>query len=402
MIRAEDLGGYYRIPADNRDLNYDAYFTEGIEPLSQQEDYNSHNTRRLNVDEMAEMLLRAGVYPRAAGQGSESQRVRGQRSMNILVTGSNGFIGKNLVAWLERLPDVQRAGFDQENTPAGAGERAGRGRSGLSPGGRQPAAVGGGVPHGQRRSDGSDVRPAAGAGPGDSDRALLVHPGRAGQPLRRQQAPGRGSGRGLRCAAAARAVVIYRLKNVFGKWCRPNYNSVVATFCHNIAHDLPITISDPARELELVYVDDVVRGVRGRDQESAIRSQSQGAGSAIERWRRLHGDPGRLAELIRSFREMRQTLLVPDLADDFTRKLYGTYLSYLEPDDFAYDLTRSAAIRAAALAEFVKSDPSGRSSSPAPSLASPAATTTTTPRPRSSWWWKARRSFASATFGAKK
>ena len=57
MIRAVDLGGYYRIPADNRDLNYDAYFTEGIEPLSQQEDYNSHNTRRLSVDEMAEMLL---------------------------------------------------------------------------------------------------------------------------------------------------------------------------------------------------------------------------------------------------------------------------------------------------------------------------------------------------------
>ena len=55
------------------------------------------------------------------------------------------------------------------------------------------------------------------------------------------------------------AAVIYRLTNVFGKWCRPNYNSVVATFCHNIAHDLPITISDPARELQLVYVDDVVR-----------------------------------------------------------------------------------------------------------------------------------------------
>jgi UDP-glucose 4-epimerase len=57
MIRAVDLGGYFRIPADNRDLNYDAYYTEGLEPLSQQEDYNSHNTRRLSVEEMAEMLL---------------------------------------------------------------------------------------------------------------------------------------------------------------------------------------------------------------------------------------------------------------------------------------------------------------------------------------------------------
>lgn len=73
MIRAEDMGGYYRIPADNRDLNYDAYFTQGIEPLSQQEDYNSHNTRRLSVEEMAEMLLKLEYIQQALKNGSEEK-----------------------------------------------------------------------------------------------------------------------------------------------------------------------------------------------------------------------------------------------------------------------------------------------------------------------------------------
>ena len=162
-----------------------------------------------------------------------------------------------------------------------------------------------------------------------------------------------------------RPLHIFRLKNVFGKWCRPNYNSVVATFCYNIAHDLPITISDPARELELVHVDDVVEafvaevrsqrsGVRVQRQRSEIRAEVSYRGGA-----ELRVTLGRLAELIRSFRESRQTLQVPDFSDAFTCKLYGTFLSYLEPDDFAYDLTKRTDPRGA-LAEFVKSEPFGQ------------------------------------------
>lgn len=152
--------------------------------------------------------------------------------------------------------------------------------------------------------------------------------------------------------------IIYRLKNVFGKWCRPNYNSVVATFCYNIAHDLPITISDPARELELVHVDDVVQAfvseVRGPKAE--VRD-----GGVVYR----EVEPvycvtlGVLAELIRSFRDMRETLVLPDLGDPFTRKLYGTYLSYLETDAFAYDLTQRCDPRGC-LAEFIKSPSAGQ------------------------------------------
>ena len=148
-------------------------------------------------------------------------------------------------------------------------------------------------------------------------------------------------------------VVIYRLKNVFGKWCRPNYNSVVATFCYNIAHDQPITISDPARELELVHVDDVVEAF-------VAEVRSQGSGVCYKEVAPSYRVTlGQLAHLIRSFRESRRTLHVPDFSDAFTCKLYGTFLSYLGPDDFAYDLTKRTDPRGA-LAEFVKSEPFGQ------------------------------------------
>lgn len=149
-------------------------------------------------------------------------------------------------------------------------------------------------------------------------------------------------------------VVIYRLTNVFGKWCRPNYNSVVATFCHNIAHDLPITISDPARELDLVHVDDVVAAF-------CHELEIVGSGGVIYR----EANPthpvslGQLADMLTAFRQIRQTLVVPDFGDAFTYKLYGTFLSYLDPDDFAYDLTKRSDQRGS-LAEFVKSWPFGQ------------------------------------------
>ncbi len=113
--------------------------------------------------------------------------------------------------------------------------------------------------------------------------------------------------------------VIYRLPGVFGKWCRPNYNSVVATFCHNIARDLPITITDPARVVELVHVDDVVaQFMTHLDGEAA--GVARGAVSPV-----FTATLGDLAERIRGFRAMRHTLLVPDASDPFTRRLLGTF-----------------------------------------------------------------------------
>ncbi|MDD5676896.1 MAG: NAD-dependent epimerase/dehydratase family protein [Kiritimatiellae bacterium] len=149
-------------------------------------------------------------------------------------------------------------------------------------------------------------------------------------------------------------VVIYRLKNVFGKWCRPNYNSVVATFCHNIAHDRPVTISDPNREIELIYIDDVV--------QDFLRQLESGMPSGVA-YREIEPvykvNLGGLAELIRSFREMRRSLYLPDFSGEFARKLYGTFLTYLDTADFGYDLEQKRDPRGC-LVEFVKSHPFGQ------------------------------------------
>jgi UDP-2-acetamido-2,6-beta-L-arabino-hexul-4-ose reductase len=146
----------------------------------------------------------------------------------------------------------------------------------------------------------------------------------------------------------ARAVV-FRLKNVFGKGCRPNYNSVIATFCHNIARDLPITVSDESREMDLVYVDDVVTAMIDAAQDSSVRGLER---REIPVSYRI--TLGRLATIIRGFRESRRSLLLPSFEDEFTRRLYATYLSYLEAPDFAYGLLQRRDERGC-LAEFMKS-----------------------------------------------
>ena len=148
-------------------------------------------------------------------------------------------------------------------------------------------------------------------------------------------------------AETGAAVRIYRLKNLFGKWCRPNYNSVSATFCHNIANDLPITVSDPAREVELSYVDDVVAAFLT---EIAGREGGTEAGTEIPVYRIQLGD---LAGRIQTFHEMRSTLILPDFSDWFNRALYATYLSYVPPDARRHSLEIKSDARGS-LAEFIK------------------------------------------------
>ena len=148
-------------------------------------------------------------------------------------------------------------------------------------------------------------------------------------------------------AETGAAVRIYRLKNLFGKWCRPNYNSVSATFCHNIANDLPITVSDPAREVELSYVDDVVAAFLT---EITGREGGTEAGTEIPVYRIQLGD---LAGRIQAFHEMRSTLILPDFSDWFNRALYATYLSYVPPDARRHSLEIKSDARGS-LAEFIK------------------------------------------------
>ena len=127
---------------------------------------------------------------------------------------------------------------------------------------------------------------------------------------------------------------VYRLPNVFGKWCRPNYNSAVATFCHNIAHDLPITVNDRSHMMTLVYIDDVVDELINAlgDTENCDGNYCK---VPVEHKITL----GEIADLLYSFKESRSNLYVPDMTEDsFSKKLYSTYLSYLDPNDFSYKL----------------------------------------------------------------
>jgi UDP-2-acetamido-2,6-beta-L-arabino-hexul-4-ose reductase len=144
--------------------------------------------------------------------------------------------------------------------------------------------------------------------------------------------------------------IIFRLKNVFGKGCRPNYNSVTATFCYNIAHGLPISISEESKELELVYIDDVVVAMTVAALEPAAPTGSEYREVSVSYRVTL----GELAGAIRRFKESRQTLVMPSFEGEFTRRLYATYLSYLEGADFAYSLEQRQDARGS-LAEFVKS-----------------------------------------------
>ena len=129
------------------------------------------------------------------------------------------------------------------------------------------------------------------------------------------------------------SVYVYRLPNVFGKWCRPNYNSAVATFCHNIARGLPITVNDPAHVMQLVYVDDVVSEILRAIEGKACRDGKFCSVQPVHT-----ATLGRITELLYSFQESRGELSVPDLSDPFIKALHATYLSYLPEGEFSYPL----------------------------------------------------------------
>lgn len=128
-------------------------------------------------------------------------------------------------------------------------------------------------------------------------------------------------------------VLIYRFPNVFGKWCKPNYNSAVATFCHNISHDIPITVNDRSTMMNLVYIDDVVEELLNALNGKENREDTFCVVPAIYKT-----TLGEIVDLIQCFKENRETLNVPNMGNEFEKKLYSTYLSYLPTDQFSYPL----------------------------------------------------------------
>ena len=162
-------------------------------------------------------------------------------------------------------------------------------------------------------------------------------------------------------------VCVYRFPNLFGKWCRPNYNSAVATFCNNIANDLPITVNDRAIELELLYIDDLITEMLDLLEGKGHRCDYDGLAPVESENGRYYYAPithkvtlGEIVDLLHSFRAQSETLILPEIPNgSFAKKLYSTYLSYLPQEKVAFDLKMNVDARGS-FTELLKTEKCGQ------------------------------------------
>lgn len=272
--------------------------------------------------------------------------------MRVLITGTNGFVGKNLAAHLAERKDVEVLSFSRDNAldelPALVAEvdfifhLAGVNR---------PQDLQ------EFRQGNTDLTQALcdAIALGNKPVSLLYTSSIQAELDNAYGASKLGAEQALLNLAASRhvSVNIFRLPNVFGKWSKPNYNSAVATFCHNIARDLPIRIDNPDAEISLVYIDDVVRyfvdvmdGKSKGDPFISVEPQYQLT-------------VGQLAEQIHAFRDSRKTLVSEPVGTGLVRALYSTYLSFLPPERFTYEVPIHADPRGA-FVEMLKTRDSGQ------------------------------------------
>ena len=280
-----------------------------------------------------------------------------EKNSPILITGAGGFVGKNLVATLRTAGYTDLMLFEKDDTPETLADYCRRaafvvhlaginrptdpsefytGNAGLTDtlladleaaGNTAPVLV--------TSSTQAELDNDYGKSKRQAEEAIFAHRRRTGA-----------------------TVYVFRMPGVFGKWCRPNYNSVVATFCHNVAHGLPIQVRDSAFSLPLVYIDDVVACILAAFDGQVMMDRSA---TPICHMHPIHEVTlGRLAELIQGFAAGRTSLAVPDLAPgSFEKKLYSTYLSYLPSDQFSYPLEMHTDNRGS-FTEFLRSPERGQ------------------------------------------
>jgi len=271
----------------------------------------------------------------------------------ILITGSAGFVGKNLHVTLQQRQDIRLLCFDLHNDPvelyplldqadfvfhlAGVNrpqtpEEFTTSNTGLT---EQICSYLAGqkrrVPLAITSSTQAGLDNAYGISKRGAEDAVFTYGKETGAP-----------------------VYVFRLPNVFGKWCRPNYNSAVATFCNNIAHGLPIQVNDPHVVMNLVYIDDVVRSF------IAVLDGVTDMQDGFCMVKPVHTITlGEIVELITWFRDSREQRSIPNMADPFTKKLYAAYLSYLPEDQFKYPLKMNVDARGS-FTEFIKTPDRGQ------------------------------------------
>lgn len=252
--------------------------------------------------------------------------------MNVLITGASGFVGKNLVAHLKERADVEVLQFCREDDIASlhtlvskvdfifhlAGVNRPQNVEDFKVGNADlthalcaaVVATGRNIRLLYTSSIQAELSNAYGSSKREAEEALLSLSNKIGNDVH-----------------------LYRLPNVFGKWARPNYNSAVATFCHNIAHGLPISINDADAKLSLVYIDDVVKSF------IAVMDGKQ-SGDPFVVVEPYSTTVGELAAQLYAFKDSRDSMIAERVGTGLVRALYSTYLSYLPPEDFTYKVPK--------------------------------------------------------------
>lgn len=256
--------------------------------------------------------------------------------MKVLITGANGFVAQNLIAVLGERNDVEVLRFTRDEKPEALDALVAQ------------ADVIFHLAGVNRPKDPAEFT----TGNADLTRLLCDSVARHGRRVpvvyssSTQAAQANPYGRSKREAEAALEALqashgvpvhVYRLPNVFGKWARPNYNSAVATFCHNITRGLPIQINDPSAEITLVYVDDVVTHFVAL-LDAARQGRTVDSSTGVQPQYRI--SVGELARLLEAFRDSRETLVTEKVGTGLTRALYATYVSYLPPERFTYEVPK--------------------------------------------------------------
>jgi len=279
-----------------------------------------------------------------------------QKVLRVLVTGAHGFIGKNLCVKVKELPGFHLSTFVR-------GDDTDRLRQLLI--GADTVIHLAGENRPTRESAFSEVNADLTVSICEEIRRIMTEEGRKipivlassvqaerDNPYGRSKLAAEEAVRRLSETSGVPAT-IFRLPGVFGKWCRPNYNSVVATFCYNLARGLPIRVDDPEAMLRLVYIDDVT--------EALISAMSE-TGTEL-RWGAVRPEYqltlGELEQQIRAFGECRASLVIERVGSGFTRKLYSTYVSYLPPEKFAYGIPQHSDPRGS-FVEMLKTQDSGQ------------------------------------------
>jgi UDP-2-acetamido-2,6-beta-L-arabino-hexul-4-ose reductase len=273
--------------------------------------------------------------------------------MNILVTGANGFVGKNLVAELKNRNYTNVYEYSRETNPALLDEYCKKADfvfhlAGINRPKYQFEFMDGNYGFTTKLLETlKRHRNTCSVMISSSTQAELNNPygisKKASEDLLLKYSVETGA-----------RVLIYRLPNVFGKWCKPNYNSAIATFCHNIANNLPINVNDPSVVLNLVYIDDVVEELINALNDNKVFVNNFCEIPFIHKV-----TLGEIVDLIHSFKNSREERSIPDMSNEFTKKLYSTYLSYLPEDKFSYELKMNVDQRGS-FTEFIKTHDRGQ------------------------------------------